>query len=393
MNLTHDAMLVSLRISAWSGRQYDRKASNHVAVHHEASASAGRYNKCLLPKAAFAALTATMSKARSSHYEQTLPWDDQGSRLLTVANYEHYMALLDGLGERMVRERARFIEDYEDNIDQARLDLGKLFRIEDYPSKEALQGKFGIRYRITPVPDADHFMANLASDDTDRVKRDIEHQVEERLHDAVGDLYRRLCEAVERVSERLNKGRILEIARSVLSPAWASARSKNKKPDLAKAMEQAFAAGDPPLGLSAEMHAAALAWVPPGFAAFDTGRVDDEAADAVTAAPEQAADATGQEPVAEAHLVTVVPDMEEDGHAADDVQSPSGLADRCCRAGPVQDAVCTHEPVAPGVGKFGVTHQDPFLLPEGQAQRRPAGDVALRVIRHGHGASPSHGQG
>ena len=186
MNLTHDAMLVSLRISAWSGRLYDRKASNHVAVHHEASASAGRYNKCLLPKAAFAALTATMSKARSSHYEQTLPWDDQGSRLLTVSNYEHYMALLDGLRERMVRERARFIEDYEDNIDQARLDLGKLFRIEDYPSKEALQGKFGIRYRITPVPDADHFMAKLASDDTDRVKRDIEHQVEERLHDAVG---------------------------------------------------------------------------------------------------------------------------------------------------------------------------------------------------------------
>ena len=172
MNLTHDAMLVSLRISAWSGRQYDRKASNHVAVHHEASASAGRYNKCLLPKAAFAALTATMSKARSSHYEQTLPWDDQGSRLLTVSNYEHYMALLDGLSERMVRERARFIEDYEDNIDQARLDLGKLFRIEDYPSKEALQGKFGIRYRITPVPDADHFMAKLASDDTDRVKRE-----------------------------------------------------------------------------------------------------------------------------------------------------------------------------------------------------------------------------
>ena len=31
-------------------------------------------------------------------------------------------------------------------IDQARLDLGKLFRIEDYPSKEDLQGKFAIRY-------------------------------------------------------------------------------------------------------------------------------------------------------------------------------------------------------------------------------------------------------
>ena len=206
MNLTHDAMLVSLRIAAWSGRLYDRQASNHVAAHHDAAASAGRYNKRLLPKAAFAALTATMSACRKTHYEQSLPWDDQGSRLLTVANYERYTGLLDRLRERMVRERARFIEDYDDNIDQARLDLARLFRIEDYPSKEALQGRFGIRYRIVPVPDADHFMARLASDDTDRVKRDIERQIEERLHDAVGDLYRRLGEAVERVSDRLQEG-------------------------------------------------------------------------------------------------------------------------------------------------------------------------------------------
>ena len=120
-----------------------------------------------------------MSAVRSCHYEQSLPWDDQGSRLLTVANYERYTGLIDGLRERIVRERARFIEDYDDNIDQARLDLGRLFRIEDYPSKEALQGKFAIRYRIVPVPDADHFMARLASDDTARVKRDIERQIED----------------------------------------------------------------------------------------------------------------------------------------------------------------------------------------------------------------------
>ena len=100
---------------------------------------------------------------------------------------------------------------------------------------------------------------------------------------------------------RVAKGRILDIARSVLSLAWASARSKNRKPDLARAMEQAFAAGDPPLGLSADMHAAALAWVPPGFAAFDTGRVDDEPDGAAAAEPEQAgdaADASGSKPVA-----------------------------------------------------------------------------------------------
>ena len=133
-----------------------------------------------------------MSEARTKHYANSLPWDDKGARLLTVANYEHYTELMDGLRERVVRQRARFIEDYDDYVDQSRLDLGKLFRIEDYPSKEDLQGKFAIRYRITPVPDADHFIAQLASDDTERVKRDIERHVEEQLHDAVGDLYRRI---------------------------------------------------------------------------------------------------------------------------------------------------------------------------------------------------------
>ena len=205
MDLNKDAMLVSLRISAWSGRLYDREASDHVAAHHDASSSVGRYNKRLLPKAALAALNATMSEARTRHDAQSLPWDDKGSRLLTVSNYEQYTGIMDALRERLVRQRARFIEDFDDYVEQARLDLGKLFRIEDYPSKDRLRDRFSIRYRITPVPDADHFIARLASDDTDRVKRDIESHIEEQLHDAVGDLYRRLAEAVERVSERLDE--------------------------------------------------------------------------------------------------------------------------------------------------------------------------------------------
>ena len=205
MDITHDAMLVSLRINAWSGRRYDREASHQVAIDHDADTDAGRYNKRLLPKPAFAVLTATMSEARNTHYKHTLPWDDQGSRLLTVANYDRYTEALDALSERVVHERARFIEEYDDNVSQARLDLGRLFRIEDYPSKEDFSDKFAVTYRILPIPDADHFIARLTADDTDRVKRDIERQVQHQLHDAVQDLYRRLGEAVERVSDRLRE--------------------------------------------------------------------------------------------------------------------------------------------------------------------------------------------
>ena len=45
---------------------------------------------------------------------------------------------------------------------------------------------------------------------------------------------------------RIAKAQVLDIARTVFGLAWASARSKYKKPALADAMEAAFAAGDPP---------------------------------------------------------------------------------------------------------------------------------------------------
>ncbi len=94
----------------------------------------------------------------------------------------------------------------------------------------------------------------------------------------------------EMLWSRINKGRILDIARETLGAAWASARAKSKKADLAKAMEEAFAAGNPPLGITAETHAAALAWTPPGFKAFDAGRAGVGDAGAETAAASEASD-------------------------------------------------------------------------------------------------------
>ena len=76
---------------------------------------------------------------------------------------------------------------------------------------------------------------------------------------------------------RVRKDRMLDLARRTLGIEWAHTHRKDKKGVLATAMETAFAAGNNvPLGVSKEGRAAALAWTPPGFAAFDSGHVDDE---------------------------------------------------------------------------------------------------------------------
>ena len=88
---------------------------------------------------------------------------------------------------------------------------------------------------------------------------------------------------------RLRKDRILAIARETLGETWAQAEAKQKKAEIAKAMQDAFAHGNGvPAGITAEGRAAAIAWTPPGFRAFDTGNVGDNASadDEGTTVPE-----------------------------------------------------------------------------------------------------------
>ena len=126
---------------------------------------------------------------------------------------------------------------------------------------------------------------------------------------------------------RIRKDRILAIARATLGPVWASARAKYKKADLARAMEEAFAA-DPPEGLKPKAHAAALAWTPPGFAPFDSGSVEEAGDD------DPPAEETGPEAVDEeasgADGGNALSDVESSPAAEDtaggDAQAPTELA-------------------------------------------------------------------
>ncbi|MYK13153.1 MAG: hypothetical protein F4050_03635, partial [Rhodospirillaceae bacterium] len=129
---------------------------------------------------------------------------------------------------------------------------------------------------------------------------------------------------------RIAKARILDIARTVFGISWASARAKTKKGPLADAMETAFAAGDTPVGLTAQMHAAALAWTPPGFAAFDTGRIGDGADDG---ADDAATDASESEPASDpetdaARTVETPADPPRRTSVVESIESPAVAARR-----------------------------------------------------------------
>ena len=169
---------------------------------------------------------------------------------------------------------------------------------------------------------------------------------------------------------RINKNRILDIARTVIGISWASARAKSKKAVLAEAMETAFAAGDRPVSLSAEMHAAALAWTPPGFAAFDTGRIGDDAE-----ADEPAAEAPEAETAAGTGTLSTdaPPAADGNGHAV-----PAGPEPEASSSGAGDESDGDTGEAAAGTGETALPED--LAAAVDAANRVPTADGGPRVV-------------
>ncbi len=84
------AMLVTLNISQWTGRKKDKKVTKETNAFYGATDASGYYSKALIPKEAVKPISQVVSTARTFHYENTLPWGDNGERLLPRKNYLDY---------------------------------------------------------------------------------------------------------------------------------------------------------------------------------------------------------------------------------------------------------------------------------------------------------------
>ena len=153
----------------------------------------------------------------------------------------------------------------------------------------------------------------------------FEHDAHPELEATVArldiDFASRVRVSAEMFWSRITKSKLLEIGRSVLGAEWASAHGKEKKAVLAAAMERAFGTGDDlPPSVTPEGRAAALAWVPPGFAAFDRAGVEDD-----SAASEDRAEAEPSPAQSAADDADTASDPDTAAQEPNDTAAPPGL--------------------------------------------------------------------
>jgi hypothetical protein len=204
--ITERAMLAAVHISIWTAVKHDRKISRDVAHQHGAHQDAGRYNKQLLRGAdKLDELRTLAGQVRQYFYKITLPWSDEGFRLLPSNLYFDMTARMREFEAAFEQGVERFLQVYPQYIDQVRPELNGMFCEEDYPSAEKLRKKFGVKIEILPIPTGNDFRVQMSVEEQARVAREIDANVRESLTRGTEDLWKRLREVVSHLVDRLKE--------------------------------------------------------------------------------------------------------------------------------------------------------------------------------------------
>ncbi|MGD0894108.1 MAG: hypothetical protein ABR923_21515 [Terracidiphilus sp.] len=204
--ITERAMLAAIHISIWTAVKHDRRISRDVADQHGAHQGAGRYNKQLLRGAdKLEELRTLAGQVRQYFYKITLPWSDEGFRLLPSNLYFDLTTRMREFEASFELGVESFLQVYPQYIKQVRPELNGLFREEDYPTAEKLRKKFGVKLEILPIPTGNDFRVQMSAEEQARVAREIDTNVRESLAHGTEDLWKRLREVVSHMVDRLNE--------------------------------------------------------------------------------------------------------------------------------------------------------------------------------------------
>lgn len=211
-DLSTQALLANVEIHTWGGKGKDDKASIDIAKEYDLGRAVGNYTKWLLirdevgrPAKELIAVHNAGNAARTVHYAHTLPWAEDGARILTAANFLPWATA--------VRDKQLLFEDAAKSLvaayphlkDQTKevMEHKKpgLYHEADYPSVEDLKRRFEIRIKHFPLPSAADFRVNLSGSQVEAIRQQIERDLQITVQGASTHLLARLAEIAERVAK------------------------------------------------------------------------------------------------------------------------------------------------------------------------------------------------
>lgn len=197
-------MIVSLSIGRWGAEKEDRIIAGEVARQRRSDPKMHKHKKLLVAKETLAAIQSAISQATTYHRFHTLPWLDDGKRVLPSAKYFAYMERMRELERQFKTAVDEFTEVYPTVITQAKKLLGDSFNQNDYPSTAEIKRRFAFRFGMEKLPEATDFrVPGIGPVEEARIRREIEARTQAAVQGIKLDIFKRIHERVSRIAARM----------------------------------------------------------------------------------------------------------------------------------------------------------------------------------------------
>jgi hypothetical protein len=198
-------MMVDLNIANYSGRKQDKSTQAEVtnAKGSGSKKAASVYKNLFAECKELDAITKFQARARAEHYKITLPWNDQGARLLPTAALLDYQKTMQRHKDEFNRLVDAFLDKYDTLVAGAAFQLGTLFDRNEYPSRGKVAQRFRMETSFTPLPTGGDFRLDIESEVQRELVKQYEEKLDAQLAAANQDSWTRLYNAISKLSDRL----------------------------------------------------------------------------------------------------------------------------------------------------------------------------------------------
>lgn len=198
MKLNERALLVKLSLSMPGNSRKDASITAETILRHAMQGKAGRWLKQIFPDEAIEPLTKLTGEIRTWHYEHTLPWTDEGYRILPSAMHAEYTDAMRTFRSRYEAARDVFLSKLDQWVSWARQAHNGTFDASLYQSHK-LAKKFGFECDFNPVPCSGDFRVAI----DDETAKALDERVALAELQAQSDLWTRLADPLRAMVDRL----------------------------------------------------------------------------------------------------------------------------------------------------------------------------------------------
>lgn len=199
------AMIGNLNISSWEARIQDKATKEEVlATKGARSKRAASVSKHLFSECpALDAIKALRGEAYLWFRMGTMPWDDNGGRLITTKRYLQTMDQAAKYEQRFNALVNAFLGVYQTEISKQAFENGALFDRSEYPSEDEVRAKFRFALNVSPVPTSGDFRVDIGHEAAKQLAEQYERLAAERMSAALAEPWQRIKDQVLWVKERM----------------------------------------------------------------------------------------------------------------------------------------------------------------------------------------------